>query len=221
MTSSDASHESNIPSHSPSKSSPTHSVSSCSNDYSTSDSECPTPTNNGCIQQVVQAENISATEDDSCSLSNKEITVSTPTERLFSWENLSEVEDEETAVPAMTEPEQVELSPQQFSSLTSQVSSEQPPSLQEAFRQHKGDFISSSQSRLRQIKEKGRERMMALPQQQSQHHKTPDKGIISDEPVTTSKTSRVVQFSSPLITLQDTGIFSPPTVHRVNSKCIF
>lgn len=229
MTSSDASHEANItsqsccndhyssPTHHVHVSSPTHSVSSSCSDYSTSDSECPTPTNNGCIQQVVQAENILATKGDSYSFSNKETTGSTQTERPFSWENLSEVEDEETAMPAMTEPEQVELSPQQFSAFTSQVSSEQPLSLQEAFRQHKAGFISSSQSRKKQ---KSKERMIVLPTKSQQHNDSPAYGI-SKESVTTPKTSlRVVQFSSPLITLQDTGVFSPPTVHRTNSKYI-
>ena len=215
VTSPDASHEAashdhhyGSPTHHVHVSSPTHSVSSAS-ESSTSDSQCTTHTQ--------------ATEDDTGSSEDEELTVMGETEKPFSWENLSEVEDKETAELAMAEPEEVQFSPQQFSALISEVSTEQSPSLQEAFRQHRPDFISNSQSRLRQVKEKSKQRLTtsADHQQQLQHHKTPFHGVSGNVATPKDSSSRVVQFSSPLITLQDTGVFTPPTIHRPNSMCVY
>ena len=189
------------PAHLVSMSSPTHSVSSTSKS-STGGSQCSTPTN-----KHTQQTNIS---------SDDETTVMPHAEEPFSWENLSEVEDKESPAPAMTEPEEIQMSPQQFSALLSEVSTEQSPSLQEAFRQHKADFISNSQLRQRQMKEKSKQRMMATTDHQPQRYKTPSNGV--NRNFTKPKCpSRVVQFSSPL-TLQETSIFTPPTIHRANSK---
>lgn len=144
--------------------------------------------------------------------------VTSHSEKPFSWESLSEVEDEEeSAVPTMTEPEVVQLSPQQFFTPTTEVfTTERSPSLQEAFRQHKANFISNSKSRVRQLKEKSKQRMTTPT-----NHIPPPPHDNSKKCVTTPKaSSRVVQFSSPLTTLQDTGVFSPPTIHRANSECL-
>ena len=216
VMSSDVSHEVvshgnhySSPAHHVHVSSPTHSVSSAS-ESSTSGSQCSIHTNT-CTQQTDNA----ATEDDTSSYEDEEVI--TEAEKPFSWENLSEVEDKESAASAMVEPEEVQLSAQQFSALISDVSTEQPPSLQEAFRRHKAGFISNSQSRLRQVKEKSKQRPTSH-QQQSQH-RTPSHGVSRNVATTKDPTSRVVQFSSPLITLQDTGVFTPPTIHRPNSRC--
>ena len=204
VMSSDVSHEAashgghyGSPAHHVHVSSPTHSVSSASTH----------------TQQTDKA----TTEDDTSLYEGEEVLVEA--EKPFSWENLSEVEDKESAASAMAEPEEVQLSPQQFSALISDVSTtEQPsPSLQEAFRQHKADFISNSQSRLKQVKEKSKQKP-AGHQQRSQH-KTPSRGVSQNVATPKDPSSRVVQFSSPLITLQDTGVFTPPTIHRPNSKC--
>ena len=215
MTSSDtsqgpASHSPyNSPTHHVHVSSPTHSVSSSGS--SRSDSQCSTPTQSH-TQYLVQTDNASSTEDKSSSNGYEEFTVITQTEKPFSWENLSEVEDKESAMPAMAEPEELQLSPHQFSTLVSEVSTAESPSLQEAFRQHKAGFISNSQSRVRQVKERSQQRMATTSTSHQQQHKT--------TPTSAPKASsaRVVQFSSPLITLQNTGVFTPPTIHRANSK---
>ena len=206
MTSSDTSH--GPASHSP-YNSPTHSVSSSRS--SSSDSQCSTPTQSH-TQYLVQTDNASSTEDESSSTGNEQFTVMTQTEKPFSWENLSEVEDKESAMPAMEEPEELQLSPHQFSTLVSEVSTVESPSLQEAFRQHKAGFISNSQSRVRQVKERSQQRMATTSTSHQQQRQT--------TPTSAPKASsaRVVQFSSPLITLQNTGVFTPPTIHRVNSK---
>ena len=202
VISSDASHRAasqsphyGSPVHHMSMCSPTHSVSS-SSVSSTSGSQCSTPTE----EHTQQATNSS---DD-------EITVMPHAEKPFSWENLSEVEDEESPAPAMTEPEEVQLSPQQFSAFLSEVSTEQSPSLQEAFRQHKANFISNSQLRQRQVKEKSKQRM--TDHQPQCYKTTPSRNFTKPK-----DSSRVVQFSSPL-TLQDTSVFTPPTIHRANSE---
>ena len=195
------------PTHHADSSSPTHSVSSSGS--SSSDSQCSTPTQSH-TQHLVQTDSTSTSEDESSSSGSEEFAVMTQTERPFSWEDLSEVEDKESAVPFMAEPEELQLSPHQFSALVSEVSTSQSPSLQEAFRQHKAGFISNSQSRVRQVKERSQQRMTTTS---TSHHqpRTP-----THTPKASS--SRVVQFSSPLITLQDTGVFTPPTIHRANSK---
>ena len=209
VMSSDVSHEAASP-HDYHCGSPTHSVSSAS-ESSISGSQCSTHANT----RTQQTDN--ATEDDTSSYEDEEVMAGA--EKPFSWENLSEVEDKESATPAMAEPEEVQLSPQQFSALISEVSTEQSPSLQEAFRRHKADFISNSQSRLRQVKEKSKPRPVNR-QQRSPHHKTPSHGVTRSVSTSKDSSSRVVQFSSPLITLQDTGVFTPPTIHRPNSRCV-
>ena len=195
------------PTHHVHASSPTHSVSSSGS--SSSDSQCSTPTQSH-TQHLMQTDNASTSEDESSSSGSEKFTVMGQTERPFSWENLSEVEDKESAVPAMVEPEELQLSPYQFSALVSEVSTSQPPSLQEVFRQRKAGFISNSQSRVREVKERNQQRMATTSTNHHQH-RTP-----THAPKASS--ARVVQFSSPLITLQDTGVFTPPTIHRVNSK---
>lgn len=188
--------------------SPTHSVSSAS-ESGTSGSQCFIHTN-------TRAQQTDTTEDGTSSDEGEDVIAEA--EKPFSWENLSEVEDKESAPPSMAEPEEVQLSPQQFSALINDVSTtEQSPSLQEAFRRHKVDFISNSQSRLRQVKEKSKQRS-ASHRQQSQH-KIPSRVVSRNVATPKDSSSRVVQFSSPLITLQDTGVFTPPTIHRPYSKC--
>lgn len=222
MTSSDVTHgpasqapcdNHGSPTHHVYVSSPTHSVRS--SESSTSSSQCSTPTNSH-AQQVVQ---VKASEDDSDSDSCDDDVI-TQTEKPFSWENLSEVEDKELTVPTMAEPEQVQLTPQQFSILISELSTEKSPSLQEAFRQHKAHFITSSQSRVRQVKENSKQRKASpTNQKQFRQHKAPAHGI-SKTVDTPKASSRAVQFSSPLISLQDTALFTPPSIHRANSMCV-
>lgn len=200
------------PTHHVHMSSPTHSVSS--SESSTSDSQCSTPTNSH--THLIQTD----TEDDNRSSDSEQFDDITATEKPFNWENLSEAEDKDSVVPAMVEPEELQLSPQQFTALVSEVSNEPSPSLQEAFRRHKANFISNSQLQLSQVKEKSQQRMATstnhLP------HKTPTRhGTSKNANTPKASSSRIVQFSSPLITLQDTGVFTPPTIHRANSRCPF
>jgi len=173
-------------------SSPSHQVHTTSSSH-----HSPTPTNS--VEAISSTDSSTGSVESSSSDEGQK-------EQPFSWENLSEVEDESTAA-AMTEPQQCDYDPVQFSVPISSHHHMSPPSLQDAFRQHKAGFISSSQSRLQQIKEKRKEQVAtssALKQ--------------SITPTKPPCTSRVVQFSSPLFTSQDTGEFTPPTIHRTNCK---
>jgi len=173
-------------------SSPSHQVHITSSSH-----HSPTPTDS--VEVISSTDSSTGSVESSSSDEEQE-------EQPFSWENLSEVEDEPTAA-AMTEPPQCDYDPVQFSVPISSHLHTSPPSLQDAFRQHKAGFISSSQSRLQQIKEKRKEQVVtssALKQ--------------SVTPTKPPSTSRVVQFSSPLFTSQDTGEFTPPTIHRTNCK---
>ncbi|XP_065888628.1 centrosomal protein of 295 kDa-like [Dysidea avara] len=195
-----------IPTHQVHASHPTHETLASShshrvhtsNSSSSSSSEQPTPTD--LVEVISSTNSFTSTEESSSSDEGH-----SDGEQPFSWENLSEVEDESAA--AMTEPQQCDYDPVQFSVPISSHRHMSPPSLQDAFRQHKANFISSSQSRLQLIKEKRNEQ--AAASSAIKQLATPTKP---------SSTSRVVQFSSPLFTLQDTGEFTPPTIHRANSK---
>ena len=174
-------------------SSPTHQV-HISSPIHHSSNEHPTPID---LTEVTSSTD-SFTSDEKTSSSDQG---HSEEEQPFCWENLSEVEDE--SATAMTEPQQCDYNPVEFSVPVSSHHHTSPPSLQDAFKQHKANFISNSQSRLQQIKEKRKEQSTM--------------SSVMTTPPKPSSTSRVVQFSSPLYTLQDTGEFTPPIIHRANS----
>ena len=115
-----------------------------------------------------------------------------------------------------------------------------PPTqnLQEAFLLRRQDFIRRSQSRVKQLKDVASQRQLQKTQQAGNSHRTPrqraaihrhDQRAPSTDPAKGSipytppfqgdnpTRRRAVTFSSPVSRLQDTGMFSPPEIHK--GKC--